>query len=244
MPPATSARARVRAELTREICEAARDELAVAGPADLSLRAVARRVDMVPSALYRYFASRDHLLTALIVDAYRSLGLAMAAADGACAAGDHLARWVGTGRAARDWSAGRPHEWALVFGSPVPEYHAPDETTAAAFTVHQVPLGIVIDAHRAGTLAPPVAGPGPDRVVGAAIRPVIDQLAPDVPARTALAALAAWTAVLGAISLERFGHYTGAVLDLDAYFDQTLALTAALFGLTRPPAPGRSRPRR
>ena len=70
----TSLRARVRAELTAEIKETARRHLAAEGAANLSLRAVARDLGMVSSALYRYFASRDELLTALIVDAYNSMG--------------------------------------------------------------------------------------------------------------------------------------------------------------------------
>ena len=74
---ATGARARVRAEITQEILDAARRQLAEQGSASLSLRAVAREVGMVSSAVYRYFPSRDHLLTALIVDAYDSLGAAV-----------------------------------------------------------------------------------------------------------------------------------------------------------------------
>ena len=77
MTAATGARARVRAELTEEILAAARRQLAEQGSAALSLRAVAREVGMVSSAVYRYFPSRDHLLTALIVDAYDGLGAAV-----------------------------------------------------------------------------------------------------------------------------------------------------------------------
>ncbi len=75
-----SARARVRAQLTEEILAAAHDEMAEQGAAGLSLRAVARRLEMVPSAVYRYFPNRDALLTALIVDAY------LAVAETACRA--------------------------------------------------------------------------------------------------------------------------------------------------------------
>src|SRR5579862_6917052 len=79
-----TARERARAELTREIKEEARRQLAAVGANGLSLRAVARELGMVSSALYRYYPSRDDLLTALIIDAYNALG---AAAEGAIAAG-------------------------------------------------------------------------------------------------------------------------------------------------------------
>ena len=75
---APGVRARVRAELTREITDAARRHLAAEGAAGLSLRAVARELGMASSAVYRYFPSRDDLLTTLIVEAYDALGAASA----------------------------------------------------------------------------------------------------------------------------------------------------------------------
>ena len=78
---APGVRARVRAELTREIAEVARRHLASDGAAALSLRAVARELGMASSAVYRYFPSRDDLLTALIVDAYDALGAAAEEAE-------------------------------------------------------------------------------------------------------------------------------------------------------------------
>ena len=82
--PAGSIRARVRAEMIGEIKATARHHLETDG-ANLSLRAVARDMGMVSSALYRYFTSRDDLLTALILDAYNALGQAAEAAWSASA---------------------------------------------------------------------------------------------------------------------------------------------------------------
>ena len=76
MPPSTGLRARMRAELTAEIKDEARRQLAAEGAPGLSLRAVTRALGMSSSAIYRYFPSRDDLLTALIVDAYDAIGLA------------------------------------------------------------------------------------------------------------------------------------------------------------------------
>ena len=94
MTAATGARARVRAELTQEILAAARRQLAEQGSAALSLRAVAREVGMVSSAVYRYFPSRDDLLTALIVDAYDGLGAAVERAVAKVPADDLAGRWL------------------------------------------------------------------------------------------------------------------------------------------------------
>ena len=88
-----TARQRVRIELTGEIKEAARRRLASDGAPALSLRAVARDVGMVSSAVYRYFPSRDALLTALIVDAYDGLGEAAERAEKAVRRADFAGRW-------------------------------------------------------------------------------------------------------------------------------------------------------
>ena len=122
MNASRTARERVREELTREIAEIARSQLATEGAAGLSLRAVAREMGMVSSAIYRYFPSRDDLLTALIIDGYNAIGLAAEQADAACPPGDYTERWLAICRAVRDWALAHPHEYALVYGSPVPGY--------------------------------------------------------------------------------------------------------------------------
>ncbi len=122
-----TARERARAELTREIKEAARRQLAAQGAQGLSLRAVARELGMVSSALYRYFPSRDELLTALIIDAYDALGSAAEAASAGLPAAEVRGRWRAVCGAMRDWALAHPHEYALIYGSPVSP--APPGTT-------------------------------------------------------------------------------------------------------------------
>src|SRR5215475_3467207 len=125
MKAATTARERARAQITLEIKEEARRQLAAEGAQQLSLRAVARALGMVSSALYRYFPSRDDLLTALIIDAYDSLGSAAeravadakTGADGGTRSGAR-ARWRACCIAVRDWAIANPHEYALIYGSP------------------------------------------------------------------------------------------------------------------------------
>src|ERR1700749_2644516 len=119
-----TARERARAELTREIKEEARRRLAETGAPELSLRAVARELGMVSSALYRYFPSKDDLLTALIIDAYNAVGdVAEQAAAGAGA--QPRAAWLAVCHAIRAWALEHPHEYALIYGSPVPGDRGP-----------------------------------------------------------------------------------------------------------------------
>ena len=129
-----SARERVREEMTAEILAVAGQHVARDGAAALSLRSIARDLGMAPSALYRYFDGRDALLSALILGAYEALASeAERAADRAerdvppATAGD-AARWVAVPRALRGWALAHPHQWGLIFGTPVPGYQAPEDT--------------------------------------------------------------------------------------------------------------------
>lgn len=201
----TTARARARAELTREITAAGRRQLAEVGASELSLRAVARELGMVSSAVYRYVASRDDLLTLLLVDGYDALGAAVeaAAADGR---GGFEARWVRVATAVRAWAVAHPHEWALLYGSPVPGYRAPADTIPPAGRPPIAALGVVADAVAAGEInLTPIATPLP-RAVRADLGAVRDALGLDLPDDVVARAYFAWTQLLGSISFELFGH--------------------------------------
>ena len=105
MPSAPrTARALARAELTRAILDRASVQLAEVGPAALSVRQIARDLEMASSAVYRYFPSRDALLTALLIQAFDDLGQAVEDGDGSAARDDLRGRWVGL---AQGCAAGR-----------------------------------------------------------------------------------------------------------------------------------------
>jgi AcrR family transcriptional regulator len=235
-----TARERARAELTREIKEEARKQLAETGAQGLSLRAVARELGMVSSALYRYFPSRDDLLTALIIDAYDAMGEVAETAIAADAS--PRVRWLAACHAIRGWALAYPSEYALIYGSPVPGYRAPQATIGPATRVPLAFMGVVRDAVasgelRAGDDAGDDAGP---RLSGA----LADQAAAIVSALTAVPGLAAvprevvvraviaWTQLFGMISFELFGQLVGSFEPADALFDYAVAHLAAFAGLT------------
>ena len=231
MSATRGARARVREALTAEILDAAREELSAVGPAALSLRSVARRLEMVPSALYRYFPSRDHILTALIVEAYHAVGATASGADEACldAGGGPMQRWMAVCRGVRGWAHAHPQRWALIYGSPVPGYAAPQDTVEAALVITRVVTGIIPaePVHPAGALPP-------SDHLEAAIDPLRQELLPGRSAGAAVAGLMAWTALIGTVSLELFGHYKGGTADFDAVFDYAMQVAGRVAGLAGP----------
>jgi AcrR family transcriptional regulator len=223
-----TARERARAELTEEIKGAARRQLATVGAEALSLRAVSRELGMVSSALYRYFPSRDELLTALIIDAYDALG---SAAEAAAGGDDLVEEWVAIYGAVRDWARAHPQEYALIYGSPISGYKAPQATVAPAVRVPLLLLGLLQRAQGSDRLTPPSDAPEPSGVLRQQVE-VLVQLAPEVPPAVLLRTMIVWTQLFGMISFELFGQLVGSMDPADEFFESTSRQMAAFVGLT------------
>jgi AcrR family transcriptional regulator len=200
-----TARERARAEITREILDAARGHLATDGAPALSLRAIARDLGMASSALYRYFKSRDELLTRLIVDAYDSLGAAAEAAEAPVGRNDLPARFTAICHAVRAWALTHPNEYALIYGSPVPGYVAPPDTVAPATRVTTLLMRIIIDATAQGRV-PAADQQADDATAAGALTPIRSYLPPGIPAPVIQRALMVWTGLFGAVSFELYGQ--------------------------------------
>jgi AcrR family transcriptional regulator len=171
---------------------------------------------MVSSAVYRYFPSRDELLTALIIDAYDAVGTAAEAALAAHRRRGAAARWLAVTQAIRAWALAHPHEYALIYGSPVPGYAAPQDTIDPASRVALALLQIVVDGVAAGEIDDDeLSMPRVVRTDFVELRAVA---APGVPDAVLSRALLAWSALFGSISLEMFGHLHNVIHDYDAYF--------------------------
>jgi AcrR family transcriptional regulator len=231
MPAIRTARARARAELTQEIKAAARRQLTEHGAQQLSLRAVAKELGMVSSALYRYFPSRDHLLTELIIDAYDSLGAAAEAADARVEPADHHGRWRAVCHEVRRWARAHPHEYALIYGTPVPGYQAPADTVAPATRVVALLIGHVRASFAAGTLALPDDGPPLSPALVEQAELLAANVAPELPAVVLVRIVFAWTQLAGMISFELFGQLVGSMDPADPFAEYAAAQLADYVGL-------------
>lgn len=226
---ASSIRARVRAEMIDEIKAVARRHLASDG-ANLSLRAVARDMGMVSSAIYRYFPSRDDLLTALIIDAYEGLGEAVETAEAAVARDELRGRWFAACAGARTWALTHPAEYALIYGSPVPGYAAPQDTIGPAQRPPIVLMGILADGVRSGAL-PPDRGEKLPPVVLPDLARIAEYAFPDLPVGTLSRGMTGWIQLFGMLSFELFGRFNNSFEDLEAYFTHQMTVMADLTGL-------------
>ncbi|MFM1723212.1 TetR-like C-terminal domain-containing protein [Rhodococcus sp. PAM 2766] len=224
-------RERAREQTLAEITRIGREHLATQGAAALSLRAVARDLGVVSSAVYRYVASRDDLLTLLVIDGYTELGAEVDAAVDALPADDHRGRMHALARAVRAWAVREPARYALLFGSPVPGYHAPAERTTGPGTRVIVALvGIIEDAERAGALAVP------DGVVDPALAADLDRIRAELALTVSDELLArgvlVWAALFGAVNFEVFGQYgADTFADPGVLFEHHLAVLDGILGL-------------
>lgn len=194
-----------RERIEAQIIEVGRRHLVTDGAAGLSLRAIARDIGLVSSAVYRYVASRDDLLTLLLVDAYTELADTVDAAAQTVSE-DWAARLIAMAHAARGWAIDQPARWALLYGSPVPGYRAPAELTVGPGTrVVAALFATVADGIRAGAVPDPKdAAPEPVSADLDRIRAEFGFTGGDP---VLLQCFLVWATLVGAISLEVFGQY-------------------------------------
>lgn len=248
-------RTQLRSRLVADIKATALTHLREHGAEGLSLRAVARDVGLSAPGMYRYFDSRDALLTALIAEGYDDLGDHMLVAVGALEEqlSDHgrpapvvprrvapdappRARFAAAARAYRAWCCGHPNEFGLLFGTPIPGYAAPvgGVTVAAVQRMSTALLGPVVEACLAGAMlipepfaAPTVSGPL------AELSSHITELAgAELPAGLVGFVLAIWARLHGIVTLEVLNQFAFAFGDdAVALFEAELAVMVGdLFG--------------
>ncbi|MFY0509924.1 TetR/AcrR family transcriptional regulator [Streptomyces anulatus] len=195
---AATPRERYRAQVRAEIKEHAWKQIAEAGASALSLNAIAKQMGVSGPALYRYFAGRDELITELIRDAYRSL------ADAVHAAAVTGADPAGLAHVLRDWALADPHRYFLIYGTPVPGYHAPEEITGISSEI-MADLLSACAALETDAPATPFAAHLADHRDWAGDHPA--------PPAALHRALTFWTRLHGVLSLELAGHFTGMAFD-------------------------------
>jgi AcrR family transcriptional regulator len=222
-----TARERARASLTADIKAAARRQLTEVGAGGLSLRAVARELGMVSSALYRYFPSKDELLTALIIDAYNAVGEVAEEAVGLSALTPN-ARWIAVCHAIRGWALANPHEYALIYGSPVPGYRAPEATIGPA---SRVPLALIAVLGQRAAGGPEMSSSDLGVVLGGQAAAVTTALGGVVEPEVLVRGVIGWTQLFGMISFELFGQFARTFDPSDELFKFAVVQMARLVGL-------------
>ena len=216
-------------DLQAAIKETARTQIAENGAATLSLRAIARELKITAPAIYNYFPSRDDLVTALIVDAYNSLRDAILTSQ-ATAEVSQTERILESARAYRGWARAHPEEYSLIFGTPIPNYHAPMEITGPAAAGSMAVIISVFDtAWRAGALhIEGILTETPEM-----IQTWIDKFEYSGPPEIIQITMASWAQIHGIVSLELNRHYTAfsEEVTIDSFFEIEIQAVLARIGM-------------
>jgi AcrR family transcriptional regulator len=227
----TGAREMARVRTVAEIKRLALEQIETGGAASLSLRGIARDLGLVSSAIYRYFPGRDELLTALIVDAYDDLGAAGEAADASVKPDAIAERWMAVCRGARQWALAQPSRYALIYGSPVPGYVAPDDTIGPATRFTSVLIGLLAHGVAIGVVERDLGRSLP-RAVQRDVRALLQQAGLDLPLGTMVRGMSGWVHLFGCISWELFGHLHNVVDDTSAWFEHQMHAELTAIGMT------------
>ncbi|MER7872725.1 TetR-like C-terminal domain-containing protein [Streptomyces solisilvae] len=214
----------------------ARQLLVKLGAGGLTLDAVARDSGLALSEVEAVYPHRDDLLTALLIDAYDDSAAAMEQADAAAreAGASAGARLLAATRALRGWSFANPGEFTLVYGSPVPDYHAPQDTVPPASRTPAVLAGIVRSALEAGELAAPRREvPGPPLLLPEAVQ--LFGGTPEAPYADLIErGIVLWSNLIGLLVFQVFSRTHDSVRDEAAFFDYAIAVAAEGIGLVVP----------
>lgn len=222
-PVGTARQARRQQQALREILDAASEELRLHGPSGVTMRAVARRVDMTPSGLYRHVSDHRELLALLTAEAYEAMGAVMADARDRAPADDPATAWYLVHTAIREWHLDHVPEYELLV-SPRLFDGAPERLRDAARGPFDELAGICVDAIEAGQLDPAAAGfpvATPD----------------DVPGTASSIAMSALAALSGHLGFELRGLFAGVPMDPQQYFGGYVRATMRLMGFVVDPLP-------
>jgi AcrR family transcriptional regulator len=227
-------RERIRGEIRDEIKAIARQQMAEQGTASLSLTAIARRMELTPPALYRYYPDRDALVTALIVDAFDALAVALADAAASQPIDQYAARLESVLLAYRSWALANPFDFQLIYGNPIPGYHAPVELTVPAVQRGaSVIMGVLQAAYTAGAMHLPEELPAIAESVELRASPESGMHNQAISPLITYVCMTGWAHIHGIIMLELFNHLQPTIGNIDAFYRHEICSLIQHMGLSR-----------
>lgn len=206
-------------------------QVAEQGAASLSLRAIAREMDMTAPALYRYYRDRDALVTALLIDAFDSFSTAMETARNACDPQDHINRFRAISHAYFAWAMHDPQKYLFLFGTPIPGYQFAPEMASSAQRSFLILQGVIGEAHAAGQITGELATLRRPASLTSQYEALRKMGLPYVPLVTHLA-LVTWSMMHGMTSLFIYGYFTGFLGEqVQSFVDFEIEKMVRLLGL-------------
>ena len=196
-------RKRLHDATREEIKEAAWQQIARDGAAALSLRAIAKQLDLTSPALYHYYPNRDALVNDLVEDAFHLLANSVEQARDSLPPEDHAKRFLAIGAAYSDWAHAYPQRYVLIFGAPIPNYQpSMDSIQPAANRALGVLVNVIGEAWQAGKIHLPPYYQELTPLLRTQLEESMRKAGLDYPMQVLYLALIAWCRIHGIVSLE------------------------------------------
>lgn len=239
-PQVTSRTERRRQATLLEIRTTARKLLTTQGASAVTINAVAREMGLSGPALYRYYASYDELVEAVIADFYQELAATMEAARDVYTSADANLRFLATCRAMRGWAITHPTEFGWMFASPISESikrrpdsprHAAGQNFERVFLEQIVELWKVkpYPVPRAEDLAPSLREQ---------MQKYSHEVGGDLPPEAMHVFLSGWVRLYGLLCMEVLNQLDFAYTDIEPVFEECLRDLCVMHGLSyEPPEP-------
>ncbi|WP_067824440.1 TetR/AcrR family transcriptional regulator [Nocardia inohanensis] len=240
MTETTKRRGRMPAVSDSDIRRVARSLLVAQGPEAVTLRAIARELGITAPALYRYYESRDDLVTAVRMDVCADLAADLAAAT-ADLPDDAAVYFFAVCRGFREWALTHSREFTLVFASP---------TTSGINSAMQQfgePVGRLFLGAAGRLLTDYDVVTPPTELIPPELRDDLVRFQTDLlrvlaesgqkfPAEkldlgVSYVMIQFWARLYGHVTLEVFGNYPIPISHPDVLFDSTLADIGRSIGL-------------
>jgi AcrR family transcriptional regulator len=206
--------------------------MAEEGTNGLSIRGIAKVLDLTPPAIYHYFASLDDLTTALIVDSFNALADTLEAAAEQSTAPSAGGQLLGVILAYRQWSVDNSIAFQLIYGNPIPGYVAPAETTVPAVVrTFVVTVSLIEESLQRGELVPREPYKNIPPVVEERLKELITQGQYPIATISLYLAMILWTQMHGIIYLEIFNHIQPNVGDVSVFYETQIRNMLLTMGL-------------
>jgi AcrR family transcriptional regulator len=220
-------------EMQVNIKALARQQMAEGGTASISLRGIARALDLTAPALYRYYPSAEDLITALIVDGFNGLADTLEAAEAESEGQPLQTRLMSVLMAYRAWALAHPTDFQLIYGNPIPGYVAPADVTVPAVVRTFIPSVRLVElALRSGVLRPQAPYDRIPPQIEAHEAALIAHAGYPIQTLSYHLVMILWSQMHGIIMLELYHHIGPNVADVEAFYCTTLHNLLAAMGLS------------
>lgn len=225
----------LNAATAEAIKNAARQLMAEEGTNGLSVRGIAKVLDLTPPAIYHYFGSLDDLTTALIFDSFNALADALEHAAQTSTAATAGRKLVDVLMAYRQWAVDYPIDFQLIYGNPIPGYVAPREVTVPAVVrTFVVTVSLVEEALQTGELVPTEPYNYIPAEVETRLQEIIAQSSYPIATLSMYLTMVFWTQVHGIIYLELYNHIQPNVGNVEVFYRTQVQNMLTVMGLSPP----------